>query len=555
MVVRRQGKTSVAAAIAALAMIVMTGAVFPAQAQGDWNYRVRPGDTIWDLSADLLQPGISWQQLQSHNNVRNPRHLPPGSTLRIPVAWLLSQPAGVRVLGVHGQATVTDPRGPGTGTMPVTEGMELISGAVLRTQPEANLSLEFADGSRLNLAAESELVLDRVSRFGRRGMVDTQLRLQRGRINTEVRPSSGGFPSFIVDTPNSSSAVRGTDFRVNATQAQTNTEVLAGLVGVENGVTAAGIAAGFGVSAVVGQAGPLQAVKLLPAPDLSDLPQRVHSLATELTWPALDGAAGYRVEVSGSDDFEVLLADRLTSQPVAALPPLGDGQYHVRIRGLDAFDLEGADGQARFEVELLPDPPVVISPRHDSVVREPQPHFVWTQSANVAGYRVEVADEPSFSSPLFTGEQVTGGDLRLPVSLDPGRYYWRIATIGRDKQGLFSDPVTFTLAPLETVGSVETGADDASRAITFRWREARPGQTYRFQLSRSPEFDRLHVDRHVTDAEITLPRLAAGTWYLRTQTIDVDGFEGPFPAPQTIDIPCRWCNTVAGSMLLILLVF
>lgn len=550
----RSARGEAAVVVMALVLLVLAGVLFQAQAEAqEWNYRVRPGDTIWDLSADLLQPGIGWQQLRSHNDVRNPRHLPPGSILRIPVAWLLNQPAGVRVVAVHGQAIVTDPGGPGTGSVPVAEGMELASGAVLRTAPEANLGLEFADGSRLNLAADSELILDRVSRFGRRGMVDTQLRLQRGRINSEVRSSSGGFPSFVVDTPNSSSAVRGTDFRVNATDAQTNTEVLSGLVGVASGVAAAGVAAGFGVAAVTGQTGSLEQVRLLPAPDLSDLPDRVHSTATELTWPALDGATGYRVEVAASEDFEVLLADRMISEPVVGLPALPDGHYYVRIRGLDTLGLEGADGHARFEVELLPDPPLVMAPRQDGRVREPQPHFRWAQLADAAGYLVEVADEAGFANPLFSGEPVTGGDLRLPVSLEPGRYYWRIATVGRDKRGLYSDPVAFTLAPLESVDSVGMDEDDADRGTTFRWREGRPGQSYRFQLSRSPTFDRVYLDRHVADAEITVPRLGSGTWYLRTQTIDVDGFEGPFPAAQRIELPCRWCKTVTASTLFLIL--
>src|SRR5688500_11429846 len=38
----------------------------------DWSYRVRPGDTIWDLASEYLKPGIPWQRLQVHNRIANP---------------------------------------------------------------------------------------------------------------------------------------------------------------------------------------------------------------------------------------------------------------------------------------------------------------------------------------------------------------------------------------------------------------------------------------------------------------------------------------------------
>ena len=63
------------------------------QAQ-DWAYRVRPGDTLWDVAGAHLKPSIPWQRLQDHNRIANPYQLPPGSTLQIPLAWLdRSRPA------------------------------------------------------------------------------------------------------------------------------------------------------------------------------------------------------------------------------------------------------------------------------------------------------------------------------------------------------------------------------------------------------------------------------------------------------------------------------
>lgn len=88
-----------AARLLVLAAMMLSAAPVLAQ---DWTYRVRPGDTIWDLSARYLKPSIAWEQLQSHNGIADPYRLPPGSQLRFPVAWLQVQPAPARVLAVRG---------------------------------------------------------------------------------------------------------------------------------------------------------------------------------------------------------------------------------------------------------------------------------------------------------------------------------------------------------------------------------------------------------------------------------------------------------------------
>ena len=123
------------------------------------------------------------------------------------------------------------------------------------------------------------------------------------------------------------------------------------------------------------------------------------------------------------------------------------------------------------------------------------------------------------------------------------------------KAGPFGDRVAFTVRPLAEVTEIDgsAAASGSTRDVTFRWPAGQPGQRYRFQMSRTPDFSAPQVDEVVDDAQITLPRLRAGTWYLRAQTIDLDGFEGPFPAPQVIEIPCRWCRIGAGAGALLIL--
>ena len=63
------------------------------------------------------------------------------------------------------------------------------------------------------------------------------------------------------------------------------------------------------------------------------------------------------------------------------------------------------------------------------------------------------------------------------------------------------------------------------------------------------------MDRELDINQITLPGLRSGTWYARTQTIDSDGYAGPFGPAQSIKLGCLLCRiaTIGGGTALLLL--
>ncbi|MBD9479737.1 FecR domain-containing protein [Pseudoxanthomonas sp. PXM02] len=530
-------------------LLLLLLASWSVQAQ-EWVYRVRPGDTLWDVTGAYLKPSIPWQRLQEHNRIANPYQLPPGSTLRIPLQWLDRQPATAKVIALQGDATARMATGRDA---PVTPGMSLASGARLRTSPDASLSLQFADGSRLLLLGDSELLLDRLTRFGRSGMADTRLRLQRGRIGNDVRRLHGPAANFIVDTPTASSAVRGTKFRVEAGEAHSQTEVLEGRVAV-NAPRQRGalLRPGFGAVVAEGQS-VVAPVRLLPAPDLSRIAPLSQSARPDLAWPAVEGAQQYRIQVSGQRAFDSLRVDVESDTPHYTLPALEAGQYFIRVRAIAASGLEGRDAVAELRIDDQPAPPYSIAPAAAGVVRTPEVVLSWTQAPGAKAYDYEVTAAAQTVAQARVDHATTA---RLPTPLPPGDYAWRIRSVdGAGKAGPFGDRVAFTVRPMADVTEFEgTGAATGdTREVTFRWAAGQPGQRYRFQMSRTPDFSTLQVDQVVDEAQVTLPRLRSGTWYLRAQTIDVDGFEGPFPAPQVIDVPCRWCRIGAGAGALLIL--
>lgn len=510
----------------------------------DWFYSVRPHDTIWALAGRYLKPSVPWQKLQAYNKVTDPYHLPPGMRLRIPVEWLQVQPAKATVAALHGSAQVVLPGH--TAASAATVGMRLGYGARIDTSANASLTLEFADGSRVLMEGGSELVLDRMSAYGRTGMADTHLRLQHGRIVNVVTPMPGNTAHFVVQTPSATSSVRGTHFRVAAGDGYAQTEVTKGRVDVAGQRHHALVPRGFGVEVTQGQQ-PGRVRRLLPAPVLDCPQQPVIRPGATLDWQALAGAVRYRVEIAPNARFETLLLNRVTGAlPHADIPDLPNGTYALRVHGIDTVGLEGMDATCTLHTAMHPQPPLVQAPQAGARVRARRPAFRWTDSSEAVAYAWQLAGDPQFRHPLETRDHVASDHLRAATALPLGRYYWRIASIDRSgQQGPYSAAIAFDRVlppPAPRVGAPRRSGHE----LTLGWSAGSPGQHYRIQLARDPDFAHPQVDRTLDRPALQIRKPGDGTWYVRVRTIDTDGYAGRWGTVQKIHLPCIACRIVAG---------
>jgi hypothetical protein len=79
----------------------------------------------------------------------------------------------------------------------------------------------------------------------------------------------------------------------------------------------------------------------------------------------------------------------------------------------------------------------------------------------------------------------------------------------------------------------------AENTYTVSW-TGEPGQVFRFQMARDPAFVSLLEEAILNEPQITRPKPEPpGTYYVRTQATDPDGFVGPYSATQRFDIPLR----------------
>ncbi len=342
----------------------------------EWLYTVRPGDNIWNVSATYLTRLDYWPRLQALNGVADSERLPPGMKLRIPIAWLKRLPAKAQVLSAQGQATAMIAA---TGqTVPVASGQLLQTGDTLLTGPNSAVSLEFGDGSRVLLQADSELRLEALNAYGPTRFVNTRIRLQQGRLESQVAPRTSSGPRYEISTPAAVSTVRGTRYRISmdSKAVTARTEVVKGVVAFQGGQTTRTVKQGFGTLAETGQA-PLPPLRLLPPPKVAELPPVVMRLPVQLGFFPLRGAVAYRAQIVPVDPSRTLLLDTvlpalsadnpngsrsgsraapevltLLLSPVGSKMPAGD--YVARIRGIDDNGLEGYDAQYRFHFQALP---------------------------------------------------------------------------------------------------------------------------------------------------------------------------------------------------------
>ena len=214
-----------------------------------------------------------------------------------------------------------------------------------------------------------------------------------------------------------------------------------------------------------------------------------------------------------------------------------DGDYVLRVRAIDADRLEGFNATRPFQVAARPEPPLPMGIVEGVVVREAQPQFSWSQPEGITHYRLQLANDADFKQLLSDQTVLTGLQFTSDTSLQPGIYYWRIASLDAlHKQGPYSDAQRFEYKPVPASPDMEEPALDKDN-LSLRWQAAGPGLQYHFQLAADSDFNDIIIDRTTAEAGLDMPRPPSRNYYFRVQTIDDSGYAGPYGKTQKIHVP------------------
>jgi hypothetical protein len=506
----------------------------PAPAPPDlYLHTIAPRDTLIAVSRVLLADPRRWPVLQRLNRVRNPRRLRPGATLGIPIDLLRTVPASAEVLWVRGAPRVRI--GDGTNVLALL-GATLGEGARLTTQAGEAVGLRLTTGATLTIGESADVAFDELRRVPAADASRTGLDLRRGRIQTAVPPARGPGQRYQIRTPVVTTAVRGTTFRVGVDDggAAALAEVADGHVAVTRAAEALDVAAGFGTVSRQGE--PLTPPRpLLPAPGLATGPVQAR-LPARIRWTAVPGAARYRAELRAGD---ALVDERVVTTPEASWPDIADGAYRVVVRAIDADGLEGADADARLDVDARPEPPIAQAPALDAVLFGDRAAFAWTRPGAATGFDVEVTPASGDRAPVLARESIA--EPRLETPLTPGRYTWRVRSRavradGTPDLGPWNDAAAFTLKAMPPAGPPAT-ADAASKTtLALRWAAGLAGDHYRVQLARDAAFDQPAIDTRVDAPTLSTPRPAPGRYGVRIAIVNAEGTEGAFGPVQAFDV-------------------
>ena len=501
----------------------------------DWIYTVRPGDNLWNLSETHLTSMKYWKPLQRHNNITDPLHIQPGSRLRFPVAWLKHQPATAMVIQLQGDARLVSATDGSTRSL--TNNTRLHAGDRIKTGPDGNLSIRFADGSELLVLSDSDVTMDSLSAYGTTGMVDTRIRLQGGRVDTRVKPAQGPGSRYHIITPAAVAAVRGTQFRVSADTDKpvARSEVIEGKVGISGAGASELVPAGFGTIAEAGQA-PQPPRELLPAPDLSPLPALLDRLPLQLEWGSVESAAGYRFQIAANSKFDLLLADA-TSLHTTARADLPDGEYILRVRAIDKDRLEGLNATRAFTVDARPQPPLLIGLGDGILIRDTRPDFTWSTTTADTGWHFQLARDADFDELVADLVELRTPHFQPEQPLAEGDYFWRVATYqGDSSAGPFSDTQNFSFQSLPQ-GPDLTPPQISKNEMAFHWQAVAGAAHYHFQLASDPDFTNIVSEQTVIEPHVVIPRPLPERYYFRAQTLDTHATAGPYGITYEVTVP------------------
>ncbi|MES9839884.1 MAG: FecR domain-containing protein [Candidatus Thiodiazotropha endolucinida] len=402
-------------------LVVITGQAW----SEDWAYRIHEGENLSIVAERFLKSEFTPEQLQIYNGIANNTEIPIGTEIRVPIDWLKEVLAGVKVKSVFGDASLQ--RTGASVSIVLVAGTMLNAGDRISTGVGASVSLQFADNSTLLIGEQSEVVFDALSSFHGMGMLDTRIRLQRGRIENRIKPLRKPEYRYEIHTPAAVTMVRGTEFRVfsDAGDEQTRSEVTEGKVSITAEGETVLVEQGEGTLIEKGKP-PSPPSALLAQPDLTEITHQFTMDGVVIEWSPLVGAAAYRYQLTNRE--EGMVAGGISSGNRIELPRLLAGDYRIALRGIDELGFEGFNAYRDFTLEAVAALPVRVEPEGLTTPTLFRPqfsrhgiHIQWTQVAGAWAYRLILARDVELEDKLFTRLSEDNAFILQP--LPPGHYF------------------------------------------------------------------------------------------------------------------------------------
>jgi hypothetical protein len=337
--------------LALLAVLLLT--VFAASAQtteqpppraGDTvaYYIVRPGDTLIGITNHYLGSSSLWtENFRLNPQIRDPKHLKPGSRIRVIVSRQLPK----RNALVDRVAQRVDAKPDPEPWTAAHQGDLLKENDGVRTYEKSSADLKFDDGSHLTMTENSLLFLKEM-RAAQRGPTSETIEIIDGQADLSIRPRKKATAQLNVVIGSTSIKHNASGNRPVSTRSRKASDSKAQVMvyGGSSTVSSAGknvdVAAGMGTQVEQGKA-PEAPQKLLAAPAMIE-PAAETAFHSSFAWNSVPGAAAYTIEVF-RDAGATQLVERATGLREMSWRPsaLPYGDFYWRATAVSGTGLDG----------------------------------------------------------------------------------------------------------------------------------------------------------------------------------------------------------------------
>ena len=479
----------------------------------EWIYTVRPGEHFAEIADALLSKDIPAIRLLQHNGIDNPAKVGSGDNLRIPLAWLQRQPNPARVNSVTGSVQLIS--GSDGTKRPLTSDSLIRVGDEIRSQA-GTATIELADGSVVRISPHSRLAFNRLTQYGKSGMVDTRLRLNQGEIETQVKPVIEGGSRFEIETPSAVAAVRGTMFTLRTAPGMTDLRVTEGEVSFGPPGQTRRIPAGYSASVSTAGVGRMNIRRLPRAPEINPLPQQLKKLPAQLSWTP-NGANTHRVDIFDADSGRWVNSSKVSGSDFD-INLLDNGRYEIHLAAVDNRGIAGMPGVMSFEVDLQARNAALEQPEPGATVNDDMPEFRWQLRGENEVARVEIADDKDFGNTIATSEWAPDESALPSRPLTPGQYYWRVVTEAGGNSVATSETrpliVNGTLPPVRIIS-----VNYIDSQVRVFWQKVDTATDYHLQLSEEPGFNNIIKEATLSDTTAALRLIPGRRYFVRLKAL------------------------------------
>lgn len=170
-----------------------------------------------------------------------------------------------------------------------------------------------------------------------------------------------------------------------------------------------------------------------------------NSLLPIIKWAKVPAAFNYDVEVSDDINFRNIIAkgvELLDTSYTLKTELLKGKAYFARVKWRNSSKLSPWSDVCEFHT--IPDKTVLVSPSDNQEKTSILPTLVWMHNLNNNYYRVQIAEDESFTK-IVTGKTfITDSLFRLTKTLELGKkYYWQVRSFSKGSYITDSDIYSF----------------------------------------------------------------------------------------------------------------